>query len=119
MDRRATAALPQLSGRPVVTDGGLETDLIYHHGVDLPDFAAFPLVDDERGRELLLRYYGEYVDIAERAGAGAAAGDADVAGERRLGRPARLLRRRASPGQPRRGDAARSGCATRPASRRC
>jgi homocysteine S-methyltransferase len=65
-----TAPLPQLSGRPVVTDGGLETDLIYHHGVDLPDFAAFPLVDDERGRELLLRYYGEYVDVARRAGAG-------------------------------------------------
>jgi homocysteine S-methyltransferase len=60
-------ALPQLSGRPVVTDGGLETDLIYHHGVDLPDFAAFPLVDHDRGRDLLLRYYGEYVDIATRA----------------------------------------------------
>jgi len=63
-------ALPQSSGLPVVTDGGLETDLIYHHGVELPDFAAFPLVDDERGRRLLLRYYGEYVDIARRAGAG-------------------------------------------------
>lgn len=63
------ASLPQLSGQPVVTDGGLETDLIYHHGVDLPDFAAFPLVDDERGRSLLLRYYEEYVDIAKRAGA--------------------------------------------------
>ena len=64
-----STALPQLSGRPVVNDGGLETDLIYHHGVDLPDFAAFPLVDDDRGRELLLRYYGDYVDIARRAGA--------------------------------------------------
>lgn len=62
-------ALPQVSGQPVVTDGGLETDLIFHHGVDLPDFAAFPLVDDDRGRELLLDYYGEYVEIAERAGA--------------------------------------------------
>lgn len=62
------AALPQLSGRPVVTDGGLETDLIYHHGVDLPDFAAFPLVDDDKGRELLRRYYDEYVAIAARAG---------------------------------------------------
>ncbi|WP_109505248.1 homocysteine S-methyltransferase family protein [Nocardioides speluncae] len=61
--------LPQLSGKPVVTDGGLETDLIYHHGVDLPDFAAFPLLDDERGRELLLRYYGGYVAIAGRVGA--------------------------------------------------
>lgn len=64
-----TAPLPQLSGRPVVTDGGLETDLIYHHGVDLPEFAAFPLVDDERGRELLRLYYDGYVDVARKAGA--------------------------------------------------
>ena len=63
------ATLPQLAGRPVVTDGGLETDLIYHHDVDLPDFAAFVLVDDDRGRGLLQRYYDEYVDIARRAGA--------------------------------------------------
>jgi S-methylmethionine-dependent homocysteine/selenocysteine methylase len=69
MANPGTAALPQLSGRPVVTDGGLETDLIYHHAVDLPHFAAFPLVDDERGRALLLEYYREYVDIASRAGA--------------------------------------------------
>jgi homocysteine S-methyltransferase len=62
------ASLPQVSGRPVVTDGGLETDLIYHHGADLPDFAAFPLIDGERGRELLMGYYGEYVGIAARAG---------------------------------------------------
>jgi homocysteine S-methyltransferase len=66
--RSHSPALPQLSGQPVVTDGGLETDLIYHHDVDLPDFAAFPLVDDEHGRELLLRYYRDYVDIAKRAG---------------------------------------------------
>lgn len=63
------ADLPQLAGRPVVTDGGLETDLIFHHDVDLPDFAAFPLVDDDRGRDLLRRYYGEYIAIAARAGA--------------------------------------------------
>jgi homocysteine S-methyltransferase len=70
MEHSERRPLPHLSGRPVVTDGGLETDLIYHHGADLPDFAAFPLVDDERGRELLLRYYRKYVDIATRAGAG-------------------------------------------------
>jgi S-methylmethionine-dependent homocysteine/selenocysteine methylase len=64
----AASALPQLSGQPVVTDGGLETDLIYHHGVDLPDFAAFPLVDDAGGRELLRAYYRGYVDIAAKAG---------------------------------------------------
>ena len=53
-----------------VTDGGLETDLIFHHGVDLPEFAAFPLVEDETGREVLTRYYDGYADVAAKAGVG-------------------------------------------------
>ncbi len=63
-----STVLPQVSGLPVVNDGGLETDLIYHHGVDLPYFAAFPLVDDDRGRDRLVQYYDEYVEIARAAG---------------------------------------------------
>src|SRR5689334_25320711 len=62
--------LPQLRGRPMVTDGGLETDLIVHHGVDLPHFAAFPLLDSDRGRARLAGYYDGYAAIARRAGAG-------------------------------------------------
>jgi homocysteine S-methyltransferase len=54
----------------MVTDGGMETDFIFHHGVDLPLFAAFPLVDDPAGRSLLTGYYDEYAAIARRAGAG-------------------------------------------------
>lgn len=53
-----------------VSDGGLETDLIFHHGVDLPEFASFPLVGDEAGRALLRRYYDGYADVARRADAG-------------------------------------------------
>ncbi len=53
-----------------VTDGGLETDLIFHHGVDLPEFAAFPLVEDQTGRDLLTRYYDGYAEIAAKAGVG-------------------------------------------------
>lgn len=49
-----------------VTDGGLETELIYHHGLDLPDFASFPLLEDPRGRELLVTYYDGYAAIAAR-----------------------------------------------------
>lgn len=64
------AALPQLDGTSFVTDGGLETDLIFHHGADLPEFAAFPLVDDEAGRDLLRQYYDGYAEVARRAGAG-------------------------------------------------
>ena len=55
---------------PFVTDGGLETDLIFHHGVDLPEFAAFPLLDDAAGRSLLEGYYAGYADVARRAGRG-------------------------------------------------
>ena len=51
-----------------VTDGGLETDLIFHHGLDLPEFAAFPLVEDQAGRDVLTRYYDGYAGIAARPG---------------------------------------------------
>ena len=53
-----------------VTDGGLETDLIFHRGLDLPDFASFPLLDTEEGREVLADYFRAYADVAARAGAG-------------------------------------------------
>ena len=63
-------SLPQLRGRPMVTDGGMETDLIFHHGIDLPHFAAFPLLESARGQALLADYYDGYAAIASRAGAG-------------------------------------------------
>ena len=53
-----------------VTDGGLETDLIFHKGLELPEFAAFPLVERHSSAQLLLDYYAEYAAIAARAGAG-------------------------------------------------
>ena len=53
-----------------VTDAGLETDLIFHRGFDLPDFASYPLLDDERGRSALADYYRGYAEVAARAGAG-------------------------------------------------
>ena len=68
--QRYAAPLPQLHGRPMVTDGGMETDLIYRHGVDLPFFAAFPLVETEEGRALLASYYDGYAAVARQAGAG-------------------------------------------------
>lgn len=53
-----------------VTDGGMETDLIFHHGVDLPEFAAYPLLRQEPGRALLAQYYDGYAAIARAAGVG-------------------------------------------------
>ncbi len=60
------ALLPHLSRDLFLTDGGLETTLIFHDEFDLPDFAAFPLLDSEAGRQALKRYYTAYIDIARR-----------------------------------------------------
>ena len=63
--------LPQLIGNALfVTDGGLETELVFHDGIDLPAFAAFPLLDNPDTRARLRRYYDGYLDIARRHGAG-------------------------------------------------
>lgn len=62
--------LPQLEGTLLVTDGGLETTLVFHHGLELPGFAAYPLLEDERGRELLRAYYDAYAAIARAHGTG-------------------------------------------------
>jgi len=64
------AALPQLAGDLFLTDGGLETSLIFHQGLDLPAFAAFVLLDDERGTEELRRYYAPYLELAREHGTG-------------------------------------------------
>ncbi len=59
-----------LDGTRWVTDGGLETDLIFNRGVDLPEFASFPLVQDDDGAQVLTNYYQAYADIARAAAAG-------------------------------------------------
>ena len=59
-----------LDGGSWVTDGGLETDLLFNRGVDLPEFASFPLVQDAQGAAMLKSYYAEYAAIAIAADAG-------------------------------------------------
>jgi S-methylmethionine-dependent homocysteine/selenocysteine methylase len=63
-------ALPQLDGGLFATDGGLETTMIYHEGIDLPCFAAFVLMADEKGRATLRRYFERYMRIADAYGLG-------------------------------------------------
>src|SRR3974390_1335950 len=64
------SALPQLSGEVFLTDSGLETDLIFHDGFDLPEFASFVLVDDARGTAALDTYFRRHVNIAVQHGCG-------------------------------------------------
>ncbi len=56
--------LPQMSGDLFMTDGGLETTLIFLENIHLPDFAAFVLLENEAGREMLRKYYRRYANIA-------------------------------------------------------
>lgn len=62
--------LPDLEDTPLVTDGGLETDLIFNRGFDLPHFAACVLLDRADGVAALREYFAGYVAIARRHGAG-------------------------------------------------
>jgi homocysteine S-methyltransferase len=49
-----------------LTDGGMETTLIHHEGLELPDFAAFTVLASERGRSALAAYYDAYLSVAEQ-----------------------------------------------------
>jgi homocysteine S-methyltransferase len=65
-------ALPQLGGDFFLTDGGLETTLIFHDRLELPDFAAFMLLKDPEGQAALRKYFHAYAGIARRFNAGLA-----------------------------------------------
>ncbi len=62
--------LRRTADRPFLTDGGLETSLVFRAGIELPDFAAFPLLDTDDGRTALTRYYTPYLDLAEETRSG-------------------------------------------------
>jgi S-methylmethionine-dependent homocysteine/selenocysteine methylase len=62
--------LPQLDDRLFLTDGGIETVLIFHEGRDLPQFAAFDLLKDDEGTAALRRYYEPYAALARDRGIG-------------------------------------------------
>jgi S-methylmethionine-dependent homocysteine/selenocysteine methylase len=63
-------SLPQLGGALFLTDGGIETTLIFHEGLILPDFAAFHLLRTAEGEDALRKYFRAYAVTARRFGAG-------------------------------------------------
>jgi hypothetical protein len=64
--------LPQLSGAAFMTDGGIETTLIFHERLELPHFAAFYLylLGDKTGYAALQKYFRSYASLASRYGIG-------------------------------------------------
>ncbi len=67
---RFRKALPQLGGDFFLTDGGIETTLIFLEGLDLPDFAAFHLLKRPEGEAALRKYFLTYATLAQRFGTG-------------------------------------------------
>lgn len=67
---RRRKPLPQLDGSLFLTDGGIETTLIFLEGIPLPEFAAFTLLETGAGRAALATYFRTYAELARRHGAG-------------------------------------------------
>jgi homocysteine S-methyltransferase len=67
---RTRQSLDHVDGRAMLTDSGIETDIIFGEGRDLPGFAVFPLLEDDAGRAILDRYYREHMAVAEEHGMG-------------------------------------------------
>lgn len=62
--------LPQLGGELFLSDGGIETSLIFLDGIELPYFAAFDLLKTKEGRQSLRKYYRPYLELAKSRGLG-------------------------------------------------
>ncbi len=56
--------LSRSNGRPWLSDGGLETALIFLEGFDLPGFASFPLLETDEGTAALRRYFRDMLETA-------------------------------------------------------
>lgn len=56
--------LPQTKRGMFITDGGLETVLVFQEQIDLPLFAAFDLLNSDEGIETLKAYYKPYIELA-------------------------------------------------------
>ena len=63
------ARLPQLD-HPFLTDAGLETDILFNRGIDLPHFASVVLLKSEDGRRALEDYFRGFLELAKRMGSG-------------------------------------------------
>lgn len=59
-------ALPGQTETIFLTDGGLETSLIFQQGLELPHFAAFPLLSTPAGQDILRAYFEPFLVMAHR-----------------------------------------------------
>lgn len=64
------STLPQLGGEFFMTDGGIETTLMFLNGQELPHFAAFHLLKTPQGEQALRTYFRTYGELARRFNTG-------------------------------------------------
>jgi S-methylmethionine-dependent homocysteine/selenocysteine methylase len=62
--------LPQLSGDIFLADAGVETDLIFNHGIEIREFAAHTLLPMPEGRAALSRYFEGFLSLANQQNTG-------------------------------------------------
>ena len=67
---RYRGGLPQLSGDLFLADAGLETDLIFNHGIDIREFASHTLLPKPAEREVMANYFGDFLSLAKQYDAG-------------------------------------------------
>jgi homocysteine S-methyltransferase len=67
---RYRQALPQLDGNTYLCDAGLETDLIFNHGIEIREFAAHTLMEEDQGRQALSDYFQGFLSLARDSGCG-------------------------------------------------
>jgi S-methylmethionine-dependent homocysteine/selenocysteine methylase len=63
-------ALPQVSGDIFLTDAGVETDLIFNHGIEIREFAAHTLLYTQEGRAALTRYFEGFLNLVNEMDVG-------------------------------------------------
>jgi homocysteine S-methyltransferase len=51
-----------------LTDGGIETSMLSREGLELPCFAAFPLLESAMGRAAMRRYFDPFLRLADEHG---------------------------------------------------
>jgi S-methylmethionine-dependent homocysteine/selenocysteine methylase len=67
---RYRGSLPQLDGRLFLTDAGLETDLIFNHGIELRAFAAHTILSDPAALKVVREYFAGFLALAREVDAG-------------------------------------------------
>ncbi len=63
-------SLPQLAGDIFLTDAGIETDLIFNHGIKIREFAAHTLLSDPLGKQAVIDYFRGFLSLAREQNTG-------------------------------------------------